>query len=178
MKDQSGLCSVELASAELGYSRILVPIAMSASCQASLAFAQRLSRETKAQLLLLHAVQLNIAGEERGIPRIRLLKQCLNKAELELGRLAQTLDESIESEIVVQAGRPATVILETAKQRCVDAIVICTHGVRGWLRWLHRNTAEEVARSASCAVWLVSPGRSENSLNLTVVDRAPVLVGT
>lgn len=156
----------------LGYRRVLAPLGLSASSQAGLALARSMAKEMNAQLLLLHAIDLNIAGEERGIPRTRLLNQRRRDAEIELGRIAHTLGDDLDCEFLVETGKPSEVILQTARRRCADAIVMGTHGLRGWMKWLHRNTAEAVARSAPCAVWLISPGKSEDALNLMVVEAA------
>src|SRR5208282_2758459 len=63
---------------------ILVPLALSGSSYAALAIAKDLARESQAKLVLLHVVQLNIAGEERGIQRTRLLNELCRNAEFQL----------------------------------------------------------------------------------------------
>src|SRR5208283_2876797 len=54
---------------------ILVPLKLSGSSHLALNLARSLARKIKARLVLLHVVQLNIAGEERGIPRTRLVNE-------------------------------------------------------------------------------------------------------
>lgn len=138
---------------------ILVPLALSGNSHAALAIAKNLARESQANLVLLHVVQLNIAGEERGIQRPRLLNELCRNAEFQLQQLADGMGGQVTTEILVCEGLPAEAIVETARRLQADTIVMCTHGYRGWLKWLHRNTALNVMRQAPCTMWLVSPGK-------------------
>jgi nucleotide-binding universal stress UspA family protein len=149
---------------------ILVPLALLGNSHAALAIARNLAFETQAGLLLLHVVQLNIAGEERGIQRTRLLHELYRNAEFQLQQLADGMGGQVTTEILVCEGRPAEAIVETARRLQADTIVMCTHGCRGWLKWLHRNTALNVMRQAPCTMLLLSPGRRDNTVNFMVVD--------
>lgn len=149
---------------------ILVPLALSGSSHGALAIARNLARESQARLVLLHVAQLNIAGEERGIQRTRLLNELCRNAEFQLQLLADCLCGQVAREILVCEGRPAEAIVETARRLQVDTIVMCMHGYRGWLKWLHRNTALNVMRQAPCKMLLISPGRRDGTVNFMVVD--------
>ena len=144
---------------------ILVPLALSGSSYTALVVARNLARESQARLVLLHAVQLNIAGEERGIPRTRLLNELCRAAEFQLQQLADCLGGQVTTEILVCEGRPAEAIVETAKRLQADPIVMSRHGCRGWLKWLHRNTALNVMRQAPCATRLVSPEKRDSTVS-------------
>jgi nucleotide-binding universal stress UspA family protein len=106
--------------------------------------------------VLLHVVQLNIAAEERGIQRTRLLQELCRNAEFQLQQLADCLGGQVTAEILVCEGRPAEAIVETARRLQADTIVTSTHGCRGWRKWLHCNTARKVMRQAPCTIRLVS----------------------
>ena len=149
---------------------ILVPLALPGSSHAALEIARNLACESQARLVLLHVVQLNIAGEERGIQRTRLLHELYRSAEFQLQQLADGLGDQVAAEILVCEGRPAEAIVETARRLQADTIVMCTHGCRGWLKWLHRNTALNVMRQAPCTLLLISPGRRDDTVNFMVVD--------
>jgi nucleotide-binding universal stress UspA family protein len=149
---------------------ILVPLALSNSSHAALSIARNLAREYDAKLVLFHVVQLNIADEERGIPRTRLLNDLCRSAEFQLKQLADCMGGQVTTEILVCEGRPAEAIVETARRLRADTIVMCTHGCRGWLKWLHRNTALNVMRQTPCTLWLVSPGKRDATVNLMIVD--------
>ena len=131
----------------------------------SAALACRIAASQAARLVLLHAVQLNIAGEERGIPRTRLLNELCRDAEFQLQQLAECMGKQVTTEALVCEGRPAGVIIEMAKRLQADTIVMSTHGCRGWLKWLHRNTALNVMRQAPCATRLVSPEKRDSTVS-------------
>ncbi|MGB7746798.1 MAG: universal stress protein [Verrucomicrobiia bacterium] len=143
---------------------ILVPLALPGSSHAALEIARNLACESQARLVLLHVVQLNIAGEERGIQRTRLLHELCRDAEFQLQQLADCMGDQVATEILVCEGRPAEAIVETARRLHADTIVMSTHGCRGWLKWLHRNTARKVMRQAPCTIRLVSRKVSVNEL--------------
>jgi nucleotide-binding universal stress UspA family protein len=149
---------------------ILVPLALSGSSHGALAIAKNHACESQAKLVLLHVVQLNIAGEERGIQRTRLLHELCRNAEFQLQQLADCLGDQVATEILVCEGHPAEAIVETAKRLQADTIVICTHGYRGWLKWLHRNTALNVTRLAPCTMLLISPGSRDDTVNFMIVN--------
>jgi nucleotide-binding universal stress UspA family protein len=149
---------------------ILVPLALSGSSHGALAIAKSLACESQAKLVLLHVVQLNIAGEERGIQRTRLLHELCRNAEFQLQQLADGLDGQVVTEILVCEGRPVEVIDETARRLQADTILMCTHGCRGWLKWLHRNTALNVMRQAPCTMLLISPGSRDDTVNFMIVN--------
>ena len=140
-----------------GSRKFLVPLTLSADSRVSLAVARKLARESGAQLVLMHAVQLSITGEERGIPRSQLLNELCHDSERQLREWASDIGENSDIEIVVREGRPAEAIVETARCLDVDAIVLCAHNRCGPLNWLRRNTAEHVARQAPCPVWQILP---------------------
>jgi nucleotide-binding universal stress UspA family protein len=150
---------------------ILVPVTLSSPTQAALPVARNLALKSNAKLVLLHVVQLNIAGEERGIHRTRIVNELCVEAGRELHRLADGLGEQVAVEVLVSSGRPSETIVQTAGRLNADAVVMFSHGRRGWRRWLHRNTARMVAKQAPCDVWLVGRGEPVPGLTLTVVDR-------
>jgi nucleotide-binding universal stress UspA family protein len=153
---------------------ILVPLTLSGGSHDALAIARNLACESDARLVLMHVVQLNIAGEERGIQRTRLLNELCRNAELQLRELADRLGDEVTTEVLVCVGRPAEAIVETARRLRAGTIVLFTRGSRGWLKWLHRNTALDVVRQAPCSTWLVSPGKRDATVSLMIVDHTTI----
>jgi universal stress protein A len=149
---------------------ILVPLPLSSGSYAALAIAKNLAREFNAKLILLHVVQLNIAGEELGIPRARIVNEMCRNAELQLQELAIGMCGQVTMEVLICEGRPAEAIVQTAKRLKADTIVIYTRGHCGWLKWLHRNTALKVVRQAPCGILLVSPTKCDTAIKLITVD--------
>jgi nucleotide-binding universal stress UspA family protein len=153
---------------------ILVPVTLSNRSYPTLAIAKNLACESNAKLVLLHVVQLNIVGEEFGIPRTRLLHELCRNAEMQLRELAICMGGQTTAEILVCEGRPAEAIVATATRLEADTIVMRIDRHRRWLKWLHRNTALHVARQAPCRVWLVFPGKHAETVNLMMVDHTSI----
>jgi nucleotide-binding universal stress UspA family protein len=149
-------------------------LTLSGSCRAALAVARNLAREIKARLLLLHIVQLNIAGEERGIQRTRLVNELCRIAENQLQQLADRMGGQITTEVLVCEGRPAEAIVAAAKHLRAEMIIMRTNGHRGWRRWLHRNTALHVMRQSGCKTCLVLSGKRDTAANMIIVDHTTI----
>jgi len=146
----------------------LVPLTLSHGSRAALAVARSLACGPQAKIVLLHVVRANTRDEEVGPHRPPLNDELHLEAEFHLRELANGVNDE---ETLVCAGCPAKVIVETARRLEADTIVMCTHGYRGWLKWLHHNTALKVMRQAPCRIWLVSPGRGDATVNLRFVNR-------
>ena len=108
----------------MNFKKILVPVTLADGSRAAVAVAANLAKESGASLALLHAVQLSIAGEERGIPRTRLVDDLCREAESQLRQLLQSVTLQTPTEIIVREGRPAGMIVESARCLAVDAIVM------------------------------------------------------
>jgi len=153
-----------------GLKTILVPLTLSNGSYATLAIAKDLAAKSNAKLVLLHVVQLNIVGEERGIPRARLFDELCHSAETQLHELASCMGGRATVEVLVCVGRPAEAIVETARHLEADTIVMRLHRHRRWLGWLHRRTALTVLRQAPCRICLVTPGKHAETVSLMIVD--------
>jgi nucleotide-binding universal stress UspA family protein len=70
------------------------------------------------------------------------------------------VDALIHVEYVLSEEDPVTAILRTAEVSGCDLIVLGTHGLTGWRRWVLGSIAEEVVRRANCSVLVVkAPGK-------------------
>jgi nucleotide-binding universal stress UspA family protein len=65
---------------------------------------------------------------------------------------ARAADDGIETERVVELGKPARKILETVENEGIDHVVMTTHGRQGVSRILLGSTAESVVRCSSVPV--------------------------
>ena len=151
--------------------KILVPLTLSKGLDPALTFALELASKCDAGLVLMHVIQLSVVGEERGIPRTRLLNLLQREAEAQLNAVVNELAWPVPIEVVVCEGRPAEMIPKMAGQLAVDGIVMSTHGYRGWLRCLHRKTAMRVVRNARCQIWLLVPEPAGSAATLLFFDR-------
>jgi nucleotide-binding universal stress UspA family protein len=130
------------------------------------AFAQalRIARKEGAQLLLAHAYQ------ERSLPGLGYAavpafedwdRQLREAAEKELGwLLARARAEGIEALPLLLEGFPDEAIVEAARERHVDLVVVGTHGRRGAARLFLGSVAARVTATAPCPVLTVGPGVS------------------
>ncbi len=77
----------------------------------------------------------------------------LNRAEEELDTLiANKIRGKLQAEKIVKTGKPFIEIIETAKEKEIDLIIIATHGHTGVEYLLFGSTAEKVVRKAPCPV--------------------------
>ena len=137
------------------FERVLVPVDLSAGSLPALRRASTLVCPG-AMIRVLHAVQLNIAGEERGIARAGLIRELHEAAREELGKLIERLwTNETPAAVIIREGRPKDVILQEARASNADLVVMGAHQHTGWLRVLHRNTAAYVMRQSPCPVLVV-----------------------
>jgi nucleotide-binding universal stress UspA family protein len=85
-------------------------------------------------------------------------QQAHDDAMAELGRLQASVDTSgVAVRLQAQPGSPVRDILDEAKTNRSDLIVMGTHGLGGFDRWMLGSVAEKVLRKASCPVLTVPP---------------------
>ncbi|MGA2244864.1 MAG: universal stress protein [Verrucomicrobiota bacterium] len=144
--------------------RILVPLALSDGAYAGPAIATHFAEACEAGLVLLHVVRCGFAEPAA------LLEEILREAQAQLAAIAAPFRSRVPVETVVRTGSPADIIAQEARKNGADAIVMTTHGCRGWRKWLHRNTAGHVLKAATCPVWLVAPGISGDTFTLTLAN--------
>jgi nucleotide-binding universal stress UspA family protein len=90
-----------------------------------------------------------------------------------LEQVAKPLRQTgLHVETVVEIGEPAVVILDEAKRRDVNAIVMSTHGRSGLQRWLFGSVTQKVLAGMHCPVFVV-PGRetARDSKQQTAFDK-------
>jgi nucleotide-binding universal stress UspA family protein len=136
----------------------LVPIDFSEYADQALAYAIRLAGTLAARLTLLHIMQpLPMAGVDMGVT---LPATYLQEVEAEVQRsleaaLARVTAAGLTGERVILCGVPFQEIVDTAKARQVDLIIMGTHGRTGLLYVLLGSVAEKVVRLAPCSVLVV-----------------------
>src|SRR5581483_11652181 len=105
-----------------------------------------------AQLLLLHAVYLNLSPY--GPADLQSLKSQMrfNAGKKMTGIVSRAREASVDASSVIQEGKPAGVIVDAARQCHADLIVLAHHQHRGLNRMFRQRTAEQVVRQANCPV--------------------------
>ena len=129
--------------------RILCPIDFSHVSGRAFAYAERLARDTGAELLLLHAFEvpetLNLVGQEHPAdPSVR-----------EQFDAIQASSPDVRLRRMMHAGSPGEVICWLAQEQQCDLIVLGSHGRTALAHLLLGSVAEYVLRHARCPVLTV-----------------------
>jgi nucleotide-binding universal stress UspA family protein len=135
---------------------ILVPVDFSDCSRQALEYAAHTAGHFGASLTLLHVVEpvsygldFTLASSQQG-PEMRA------QLEARLAELAATLSAQwLTTDAVIRGGTPASSILDLARQRSYDLIIMGTHGRRGLSHLACGSVAEAVLRHASCPVLTV-----------------------
>ena len=143
------------------YEKILVPVDGSATSDLGLAEAIKLARLTGARLVLLHAIDTVAVAAipDAAAAAARLFDAMRENGEQILARAgAVAANGGVGAESVLLdtlSGRVSDLVVEEARKRAADLIVMGTHGRRGVGRVLLGSDAEQVVRNASVPVLLV-----------------------
>jgi nucleotide-binding universal stress UspA family protein len=143
-------------------SNILVATDFSPSAERAVATASDYARHFQAQLILLHAYRVDIpvasplTGGGYVLPD-GFFEQLAKEARLRVEKAASQIAASGVSAIGVAIDRhPATAIIEEAKARKVDLIVMGTRGLTGIKHLALGSVADRVVRTAPCPVLTVA----------------------
>jgi universal stress protein A len=131
--------------------KILVPVDFSDCSKKALQYAVRFARQFGAELTLLHVVPRYPAIPDMGPIDVETLQE--GRTQLEVVRL--TIGDLAASHTLMRTGTPHIEILDVAKERNIDLIILATHGRTGLTRAILGSTAERVVRQAPCPVLVV-----------------------
>ena len=142
---------------------ILVPLDFSDYANYALDYAIALADTFQARLTLLHILHLSPLAVGDMPPTI--MDTYLRDLETEAQHMMQASLERVESaglegESVIAQGIPFQLIIDTARDRQIDLIIMGTHGRTGLTHALIGSVAEKVVRLAPCPV-LVTRGQSD-----------------
>jgi len=136
-------------------SRILVPTDFSADADAAFRYASELARPFHAEVHVLHVVDNPLSAgmwssDVYTAEIVGLQIDLVHDAEERLARSVPSGAESVTTE--VRTGSPTRQILDTARERGIDLIVMGTHGRTGVAHVVMGSVAERVLRQAPCPV--------------------------
>lgn len=145
---------------------ILVPIDFSGISRAVVSEAARLSRLVKGRLILLHVVQPPVLTNVDGImfTDIAMYTGWAEKsADRRLARMRAKLKaRGLPVEAVQVTGFPPLCILEQAKKRSANYIVIGSHGHTAFYDLLVGSTTSGVLKRATCPVVVVPAPKKQS----------------
>ena len=142
---------------------VLVPIDFSSATHPVIDAAVALVGRQKAKLVLLHVVAPPVLTSEYG-PIMDNVSQIVAAAELSastrLGKLKQSLRSgALAVDVVQDMGVPSAVILEEAKARKADYIVLGSHGHTAIYDLIIGSTTHLVLQKATCPVVVIPPNK-------------------
>jgi nucleotide-binding universal stress UspA family protein len=137
--------------------QILVPVDFSECSRKALRYAVPMAKQFEAGLSLVYVVQLAYAFGEFGPTDYPAMEVDMKaEAERQLSELAaEEIGTVVPYTSRVRVGRPATEIVEAARELESDLIIIATHGHTGLKHVLLGSVAENVVRQAPCPVLTV-----------------------
>ncbi len=163
--------------------RILVPVDFSELSIGALAYAESVAGWYQSEVTALHAAPTFDAVEVQSDGLFEPVQVVYTMTPEQIGtRLRSAMDVAGVPHhgvaVAAEAGTASEVILDQAKKRNADLVVMSTHGRGGWDRVILGSVTEKVLRSAPCPVLIVpphapqSPARIVDSV-LCAVDFSP-----
>jgi len=140
---------------------ILVPTDFSGlSCEA-FSWAAFLTKEFKAKIVIVHVISAKAAEEmtaRTGNPWESVLEH-EDSAMVDSFQscLQSDIGQTVETQTLVEVGPAAEKIIEAAKEKDADLIVMATHGRTGLSHALMGSVAEKVVRQSLCPVLTIRP---------------------
>jgi universal stress protein A len=147
---------------------ILVPIDFSAESSRALEYALSIAQEFKGKITLLHVVEPIPCPTDFSHGRVSLYKantEALTKAKRRIGAWRRKVGSKRLGKATVRNGMPSREIIQAAKERSIDLIILPTHGYVGSSPVVLGNTAERVVRYAPCPVLVVRNKLTEPNAN-------------
>ena len=135
------------------FKKILCPVDFDQNSLLALRIASELAQERKATLYLLHAVAMP-PGPEVALDFGKMEAAARTRLE----RLArEKVNGKARYKVEIKMGDPGVEILQVAKRKGANLIVMATHGRKGVRRLILGSVAERVLREAPCPVLTVRP---------------------
>jgi nucleotide-binding universal stress UspA family protein len=136
--------------------RILVPIDFSDCSLDALEYAVVVAQRAKASLLLLHVLEPVLYGLDFTLPQLTKREQTKEAATERLADVVSALTAvQVPSEHLIRGGNPGDSILDVARTKPADMIIMGTHGRRGLSHAFYGSVAEFVLRKSPCPVLTV-----------------------
>jgi len=132
---------------------LLVPVDFSEPADTALTYAMALAGKLGARLTLVHVIHLAPLGVAEGgtvLPYLEAIEAQAQEGMEEYRAKVQAAELNVD--VVITHGVPFQSIIEVAKERQVDLIVMGTHGRTGVSHVLLGSVAERVVRLAPCPV--------------------------
>lgn len=152
--------------------KILAPTDLSPFSATGIRYACNLAKALQAQVTIAYvfrAAEFLSAARNLGFASgrtetdnllVRLLEQDKQRLQQFVDSNLSDLKADLNMEQVVEVGEPSTVLVNWAKEKGVDLIIMSTHGRGGLPRMLMGSVTEKVLRTSPCPV-LAIPSHEE-----------------
>jgi nucleotide-binding universal stress UspA family protein len=143
------------------YQRILVPLDGSELAKKALVEAEKIAKRLDSEIILFQVVHLlPIYGSPELVAPLIVDERQKESAERYLLNLAEDLEKrGFKVTTAVKTGQQVALeIIEFAKEKGVDLIVMCTHGRSGFTRWFVGSTALKILTRAETPILLLRSG--------------------
>lgn len=149
--------------ADVVISHVLCPTDFSTFSEAAIRQATRIATWYGARLTALSCIptwpRVSVAFPEYGEPFISPAPEDVRS---ELQRFLRPAEEAgVPCDVAVVDGRPAPTIVQYAREKAADLVVMGTHGHGGFERLLLGSVTEKVLRKAPCPVLTVGPAAAD-----------------
>ena len=147
--------------------RILVYIDGSQSSDHALKFAMDLARRYSAEIRLLHVIPImpicsSVLNSWEPFSPLYMIESDAEGEEILACALNKTTEASVRSVAKVDYGRPATRIIQAAKEEGIDLIVMGTEDKGFFARLFLGSICDHVSRHAPCPVLIVKKPIEKN----------------
>lgn len=162
-RDRSTSKSKTGPAAGFAIKHILVPVDFSERSLKAKRYAVAFARQFGASVSLIHVVGVNYGGGEFAALDLAPMENEL--AEAAARQLKEIIEKQIPTAVpadaIVRIGRPVESIVDSARQRHADLIIMSTHGHTGLKHMLLGSVTENVVRHAACPVLVVREHEQE-----------------
>lgn len=138
---------------------VMVGSDLSETAQPALVAAVEEARRRSAKLVAVHCLDIAHPAMSAFEPFVlfdaRTLDSVRQAAATVLRTSLQRAGAETDDETLVVDGSPARALMEAARERSAELLVVGTHGRSGLKRWAMGSVASQVARSAPCSVLVV-----------------------
>lgn len=141
--------------------QILMPLDGSPLAEAALSHAKQIAQQTGATLHLIRVVEPLSSWQktilnEQGYTEQALAEERCAEAHRYLSQVQERLQAAhIENRGQVYTGGAADAILELLAKEPIDLVVMSTHGLSGYSRWVYGSVASKVLHNAHCPLLLL-----------------------
>lgn len=140
---------------------IIIPIDFSENADIALNYAAEFAKKQNALLIVLHCYSVNYPNAETPYSIIEEIKSDAHKKalfELNNAWLKLAGANAIEHSLIALEGDPKHVILDLAKEKNADLIIMGTKGAGSVLNQIFGSTAAKIIEKAACPVITVPSG--------------------